>query len=52
MKINEFVEKVNNQNFDIMNELQVKKYLPIAEKQLIAKGILMNALKELAVQLS
>jgi hypothetical protein len=40
MKINEFVEKVNNQNFDIMNELQVKKYLPIAEKQLIAKGII------------
>lgn len=40
MKINELINNINNKNFDIEKELQVKKYLPIEEKKLIAKGII------------
>lgn len=40
MNINEFIANVGRAGFDIEAELQVKKYLPIEEKKLIAKGII------------
>ena len=40
MKINELFNKIFEPNFNMDEELQVKKYLPIEEKKLIAKGII------------
>ena len=40
MKINELLMAIHRDNFDMEKELQVKKYLPIEEKKLIAKGII------------
>ena len=40
MKINELLMAIHRNNFDMEKELQVKKYLPIEEKKLIAKGII------------
>lgn len=40
MKINELLMNINRDNFNMEKELQVKKYLPIEEKKLIAQGII------------
>lgn len=40
MKINELLQNVNSGNLDIENMIQVKKYLPIEEKKIIAQGII------------
>lgn len=40
MKINELLMAIHRNNFDMEKELQVKKYLPIEEKKVIAKGII------------
>ena len=45
MKINEFIANISA-GFDIETELQVKKYLPIEEKKLIAKGIIYECTEE------
>lgn len=40
MKINELIMAMHRQDFNMEKELQVKKYLPIEEKKLIAQGII------------
>ena len=40
MKINELLMNINRDNFNMEKELQVKKYLPIEEKKLIAQGVI------------
>jgi hypothetical protein len=40
MTIQQLLENINNDDFNIEKELQVKKYLPLEEKKLIAKGII------------
>lgn len=40
MKINELMMSIHRKDFDMEKELQVKKYLPIEEKKLIAQGII------------
>lgn len=40
MKVNELMMSISNDGFNMKQELQVKKYLPIEEKKLIAKGII------------
>lgn len=40
MKINELMASIHRKDFNMEKELQVKKYLPIEEKKLIAKGII------------
>lgn len=46
MKINEFIANVGRKGFDIEVELQVKEYLPIEEKKLIARGIIYECTEE------
>lgn len=40
MRIGQLLENIKNDNFNMEQELQVKKYLPMEEKKLIAKGIM------------
>lgn len=40
MKINELLMSIHRKDFNMEKELQVKKYLPIEEKKLIAQGII------------
>ena len=40
MKIKELVQNVNSENYDIENMIQVKKYLSMEEKKIIAQGII------------
>lgn len=40
MKINELMMAIHRKDFNIEKELQVKKYLPIEEKKVIAQGII------------
>lgn len=40
MKIDTLLMNIHRKDFDMEKELQVKKYLPIEEKKLIAKGII------------
>lgn len=40
MTINELISNISNKDFNMEKELQVKKYLPIEEKKMIAKGII------------
>ena len=46
MKINELMANVHRKDFDMEKELQVKKYLPIEEKKLIAQGIMYECIEE------
>ena len=40
MKVNELLMAIHRKDFNMEKELQVKKYLPIEEKKLIAQGII------------
>lgn len=40
MKVQELLMSIHRKDFNIEKELQVKKYLPIEEKKLIAQGII------------
>ena len=40
MKINELLANIHRKDFNMEKELQVKKYLPMEEKKLIAQGII------------
>lgn len=40
MKVNELLMAIHRSDFNMEKELQVKKYLPIEEKKLIAQGII------------
>lgn len=40
MKIEKLLAEINRANFNIEQELQVKKYLPIETKKIIAQGII------------
>lgn len=40
MKINELMANMHRKDFNMEKELQVKKYLPIEEKKMIAQGII------------
>ena len=40
MKVNELLISIHRRDFDMAKELQIKKYLPIEEKKLIAKGVI------------
>ena len=40
MKVQELIAKINNDGFNLSNELQVKKYLPIEVKKIIAQGVI------------
>lgn len=46
MKIFELIENMSREDFDMATELQVKKYLPIEEKKLIAQGIMYECIEE------
>lgn len=46
MKINELLANMHRANFDMAKELQVKTYLPIEEKKLIAQGIIYECTEE------
>ena len=46
MKIFELIENMSREDFDMTTELQVKKYLPIEEKKLIAQGIMYECTEE------
>lgn len=46
MKIFELIENMSREDFDMATELQVKKYLPIEEKNLIAQGIMYECTEE------
>lgn len=46
MKINELLMSIHRKDFNIEKELRVKKYLPIEEKKLIAKGIMYESIEE------
>lgn len=40
MKVNELLMSIHNKEFNLEKRLQVKKYLPMEEKKLIAQGII------------
>ena len=46
MKIAELMASIHRKDFNMEKELQVKKYLPIEEKKLIAKGIIYECTEE------
>lgn len=46
MEINELLMSIHRKDFNIEKELQVKKYLPIEEKKLIAQGIIYECTNE------
>lgn len=46
MKINELMANIHRKDFNMDKELQVKKYLPIEEKKLIAQGIIYECTEE------
>lgn len=46
MKIFELIENMSREDFDMVAELQIKKYLPIEEKKLIAQGIMYECIEE------
>lgn len=46
MKINELMASMHRADFNMEKELQVKKYLPIEEKKIIAQGILYESAEE------
>ena len=46
MKIFELIENMTREGFEMTTELQVKKYLPIEEKKLIAQGIMYECMEE------
>lgn len=46
MKINELLMSIHRKDFNIEKELQVKNYLPIEEKKLIAQGIIYECTEE------
>lgn len=46
MKINELLMAIHRKDFNMEKELQVKKYLPIEEKKLIAQGIVYECTEE------
>lgn len=46
MTIMQLMENMSRDDFDMMTELQVKKYLPIEEKKLIAQGIMYECIEE------
>ena len=46
MKINELLMAIHRKDFNMEKELQVKKYLPMEEKKLIAKGIIYECTEE------
>ena len=46
MTINELMASIHRKDFNIEKELQVKKYLPIEEKKLIAHGIMYECIEE------
>ena len=45
MKINEFVANMSHVDFNMEKALEVKRYLPIEEKKLIAQGILYECIE-------
>ena len=46
MKVNELMMSIHRKDFNMEKELQVKKYLPMEEKKLIAKGIIYECTEE------
>lgn len=46
MKVQELLMNIHRKDFNIEKELQVKKYLPIEEKKLIAQGIIYECTNE------
>lgn len=46
MKVNELLMSIHRADFNMEKELQVKKYLPIEEKKLIAQGIIYECTEE------
>jgi hypothetical protein len=46
MKVTELVDKINNEEFDLEKELEVKKYLPIEAKKTIAQAIIYECTNE------
>lgn len=46
MTIKNLIENMSREGFDMATELQVKKYLPIEEKKLIAQGIMYECIEE------
>lgn len=40
MKVNELLMNIHNKEFNLEKRLQVKKYLPMEEKKIIAQGII------------
>lgn len=46
MKIQELLMAIHCKDFNMEKEIQVKKYLPIEEKKLIAKGIIYECTEE------
>ena len=46
MKVSELLMAIHRKDFNMEKELQVKKYLPIEEKKLIAKGIIYECTEE------
>ena len=46
MKINELLMSIHRKDFNMEKELQVKKYLPMEEKKLIAQGIIYECTEE------
>lgn len=46
MKVNELLMSIHRKDFNMEKELQVKKYLPIEEKKLIAQGIIYECTEE------
>lgn len=47
MKVMEFIEKINAQDCDLENVLEIKKYLPIAMKKAIAQSIIYECTDDL-----
>lgn len=46
MKVTELLEKIDNEEFDLEKELEVKEYLPIELKKTIAQGIIYECTSE------
>ena len=46
MKVQELVNKINDDNFDLEKELEIKKYLPIDVKKTIAQSIIYECASE------
>lgn len=46
MKVQELLTSIHRKDFNIEKELQIKKYLPIEEKKLIAQGIIYECTEE------